>query len=82
MTRKIILVNTHEAKTKLSALIKSVEEEGALVQICRQGKPIVELRAVETVGDPLKRHPKIAGIKFFEDPSAPVDPRDWPEEYR
>lgn len=38
-------VNVHEAKTTLSALLAEVEERGEVVLICRNGKPVAELRA-------------------------------------
>jgi antitoxin (DNA-binding transcriptional repressor) of toxin-antitoxin stability system len=78
----IKLINTHQAKTELSSLIKDVEEGGVLVRICRNGKPVAELRKIEDLHDPLKKHPQISNIIFHEDPSAGVDTEDWPEEHR
>ncbi|MFP4393269.1 MAG: type II toxin-antitoxin system Phd/YefM family antitoxin [Desulfohalobiaceae bacterium] len=37
------IVNTHEAKTKLSALLPEIEKEGQQIRICRHGKPIADL---------------------------------------
>ena len=79
---KIQLINTHQAKSELSRLIREVEEEGALIRICRNGKPIVELRKINEAGSPLSVHPKLKNIVFHEDPSLPADNEDWPEEYR
>ena len=45
----MITVNTHEAKTKLSSLLAAVEERGEAVVICRNGKPVAELRAIPPV---------------------------------
>jgi antitoxin (DNA-binding transcriptional repressor) of toxin-antitoxin stability system len=74
----MIKVNTHEAKSKLSKLIAAVETADELVVICRNGKPVAELRR-PTTRDPLRRDPMLANVVFREDPMAPLDPSDWPE---
>ena len=76
----MITVNTHEAKSRLSALLAAVED-GELVRICRNGKPIAELRPVRRARR-LVVNPKLSGIVFNENPSAPVSNEDWPEECR
>lgn len=78
----MIQVNTHEAKTKLSYLLSKVETEHVKVKICRNGKPIAVLVPVGEIADPLKQHKKLMGVKFHEDPTAPLDEEDWPEESR
>lgn len=76
----MIRVNTQEAKTQLSALISRVEEMGETIIICRNGRPVAELRPTTKVRNPLARHPEIAdGVEFHEDPTASLDPEDWPE---
>ncbi len=70
-------VNVHEAKTTLSALLAEVEERGEVVVICRNGKPIAELRAVSRPAGRLATRPDIAAIEFHEDPTAPLDSTDW-----
>lgn len=75
----MIMVNTHEAKTKLSALLGEVEGKNEVVLICRNGRPVAELRRVSVVADPLEQHGEISGILFHEDPMAPLDPDDWPD---
>jgi len=76
----MLKVNTHEAKTRLSALLAAVESEGEVVVICRNGKPIAELRrAREEHRDPLRTDPQLGGVVFHEDPTAPLDPEDWQE---
>ncbi len=75
----MITVNTHEAKSKLSALLAAVEERGEVVVICRNGKPVAEMRAVAGGRDPLQVHPVLSKISFHEDPSDPLDADDWPE---
>lgn len=74
----MIIVNTHKAKTNLSALLKKVEERGERVRICRNGKPIAELSPVRIVKDPLKPDPRLK-VVFLDDPMKPLDPEDLPE---
>ena len=77
------VVNTHEAKTQLSSLMREVELRGVTIQICRNGTPVVELRPVaKTKARTIKKYSKISGVKLFEDPTSPIDPADWPEEFR
>ena len=79
----MIRVNTHEAKTRLSALIAQVEEAGEEVTICRNGKPVARLVAiVETLPDPLGHDPRLGPVVFHEDPCAPLDEDAWPEANR
>lgn len=37
-------VNMHEAKTRLSALVKAVEERDEVVVLCRNGREVAEIR--------------------------------------
>jgi prevent-host-death family protein len=78
----MITVNTHEAKTKLSALLAAVEEKGEWVRICRNGKPIADLRPIRKPKDPLKKNPALMGVVFLEDPTLPISDEDWPSECR
>lgn len=78
----MITVNTHEAKSKLSALIASVEKTREEVTICRNGKPVARLvPIVSSKIDPLKKHPELHGSYFVDhdEACAPLDPGDWPE---
>ena len=78
----MITVNTHEAKTRLSALLLAVEERGETVIICRNGKPAAELRAVTpTAADPLRSHPELAG-RILYDPTEAATADEWPEDAR
>ena len=81
----MITVNMHQAKSRLSELVKAVELEGEIVVICRQGHPVAELKPVATPGlDRLKPHadlkPSYVAPGF--DPVAPLGEADWPEESR
>ena len=75
----MITVNTHEAKTRLSSLLEAVER-GERVTICRNGKPVAELRAVAVARDPLRRDAVLARVRFRENPMLPLHPGDWPED--
>lgn len=77
----MIKVNTHEAKTRLSELIRRVER-GESVRICRDGKPIADLRPVEHTLDPLRQYDDLKGVIFHEDPTEPLSEEDWPSELR
>ena len=78
----MITVNTHEAKTQLSALLAAVAEQGEWVRICRNGKPIADLRPIAKAVDPLAPDAELSKIQFLEDPSLPLSAEDWPEEGR
>ena len=79
----MIAVNTHEAKTRLSALLAVVEEQGETVLICRNGKAIAELRSVTTSQrSRLTPDPTLA-VQFVDyDPLAPMGEEEWPREAR
>jgi antitoxin (DNA-binding transcriptional repressor) of toxin-antitoxin stability system len=70
-------VNVHEAKTTLSALLVEVEEKGETVIICRNGKPVAELRAVTPRGGRLATRADTAAIVFHEAPTAPLCRDEW-----
>ena len=76
----LIEVNTHEAKTKLSFLLRQVEEKHEKVRICRNGRPVALLVPVEAARNPLEQHAVLHGIQFVEDPSDPLAESDWPDE--
>ncbi len=70
-------VNVHQAKTTLSALLAEVEDHGEVVLICRNGKPVAELRAVQKRRGRLATRADLAAIAFHDDPVAPLEPADW-----
>lgn len=74
-------VNTHEAKTRLSALLYSVETKHETVVICRGGRPVAQLGPIE-YKDPLKQHAAIKKGVVVGDVTGPLDPADWPEQFR
>jgi prevent-host-death family protein len=79
----MITVNTHEAKTKLSKLLAAVEEKGEVVVICRNGKPIAELKAAAPAVGRFESNPALR-VTFAPgfDPTEPATEEDWPEENR
>jgi prevent-host-death family protein len=76
------IVNTHEAKSRLSSLLAEVERTGDRIRICRNGKPVADLIPVRTVTDPLVPHPVLSQIIINEDPSLPLTEEEWPGEFR
>ncbi|MGP8202118.1 MAG: type II toxin-antitoxin system Phd/YefM family antitoxin [Limisphaerales bacterium] len=76
-------VNTHEAKTNLSKLLVAVEKKGEVVLICRNGKPIAEMKAVKATAGRLEPNPalKVTFAPGFN-PTEPATEEDWPEENR
>jgi prevent-host-death family protein len=40
----MITVNMHDAKTRLSELVKAVEERNEVVILCRDGREVAEIR--------------------------------------
>ncbi|HXU34006.1 MAG TPA: hypothetical protein VN851_25830 [Thermoanaerobaculia bacterium] len=43
-------------------------------------KPVGVRPPLPPAADPLQIHPEISEIRFNEDPMAPLDPEDWPED--
>lgn len=76
----MLTVKTHQAKTQLSSLLAAVEERGETVLICRNDRPVAELRPLPVAVDPLRVHPELSRIRFHQDPMAPLDPEDWPQD--
>ncbi|MCL5261290.1 MAG: type II toxin-antitoxin system Phd/YefM family antitoxin [Gammaproteobacteria bacterium] len=61
----MILVNTHEAKTKLSKLLSMIERSGETVRICRHGAPIADLVPIIKVPNPLQRNQQLAKVNIL-----------------
>jgi len=78
----MILVNTHEAKTRLSELLTKVESRHETVVICRNGTPVAELLPWKSVKNPLRQNPKLKKVAFHEGPALPLSEADWPESMR
>lgn len=75
------IVNVHEAKTKLSALLAEIERTGEKVLICRNGKPIADLLP-HRKRNRLEPHPLMRQIRINYDPVEPLSEDEWPEAIR
>ncbi len=80
----MITVNMHEAKTRLSELVKAVEEQGETVILQRHGKPVATLHAYQPEAgkafDRLKPHPDLqATLADGYDPAEPLQPDELPD---
>jgi antitoxin (DNA-binding transcriptional repressor) of toxin-antitoxin stability system len=78
-------VNMHEAKTRLSELVKAVEEQDEVVVLCRNGREVAEIRrrtprrqTRSLVPDARFRVTFARGYR----PSEPLSADEWPEELR
>ena len=61
----MITVNMHEAKTRLSELVKAVEERNETVILCRDGREVAEIR---------RRHKRRRARNLTPDPRFRVEP--------
>lgn len=78
----MVRVNMHEAKTRLSELVKAVEERNETVVLCRDGREVAEIRrrvarrAVRNIA-PDSRF-RVTRAKGY-DPTEPLSGEEWPE---
>ena len=72
------IVNIHEAKTQLSALLAEVEKTGEKVLICRNGKPVADL-VPHKEPNRLEPHPLMSQIRLNYDPTEPLAEDEWTE---
>lgn len=72
------IVNIHEAKTRLSALLAEVEKTGEKILICRHGKPVADL-VPHRKRRRLEPHPVMREIRIAYDPTEPLARDEWPE---
>lgn len=77
----MLIVNIHEAKTRLSTLLVDVEETGQTVRICRNGKVVADL-VPHLHRDRLLPHPVMGSLTLDYDPVEPLSPEEWPEQQR
>jgi len=76
----MLVVNAHEARTRLSELLRLVEERGERIRVYRNGRPIAEICPVTTANrDPLVPNPRLSEVVFHEDPVAALAAGDWPD---
>ena len=81
----MITVNMHEAKTRLSELVRAVEERGETVVLCRDGREVAEIRrrakrrrVRNLTPDPRFRVEFSPGYK----PDEPLSEDEWPDDLR
>ncbi len=81
----MITVNMHEAKTRLSELVKAVEERDETVVLCRDGREVAEIRrrgkrrrARNLTADPRFRVTLAPGYR----PAEPLTDDEWPDTLR
>ena len=77
----MITVNMHEAKTRLSELVKAVEENDEVVILCRDGHEVAEIRrrAKRRQVRNLSPDPRFR-VEFAEGyrPTEPLAEDEWP----
>lgn len=72
------MMNIHEAKTKLSAVLMRIEKTGESVVICRNGQPVAELGPIkQRRGSRLEVHPALSDILINYDPIEDLDADEW-----
>ncbi len=74
-------LNIHATKTRLSSLLKEIEENGERIVICRNGKPVADLSAHKP-SSRLAQDPVLADTQINYDPTEPASEADWPESAR
>jgi prevent-host-death family protein len=81
----MITVNMHEAKTRLSELVKAVEERNEVVVLCRDGREVAEIRrrakrrqVRNLEPDPNLRVEYAPGYQ----PDEPLAGDEWPDKLR
>jgi len=83
----MITVNMHEAKSRLSQLVKAIEEEGEVVILQRNGQPVAEIhRYHPPAASPVRRltpDPRLR-VTFAPgyDPTEQASEEEWPEDCR
>jgi antitoxin (DNA-binding transcriptional repressor) of toxin-antitoxin stability system len=72
-------LNVHEAKTRLSAVLADVEENGEEFLICRNGHPVADL-VPHVKKSRLTPHPVLRRIRLKYDATEPLTADEWPLE--
>jgi len=75
----MLVVNIHEAKTNLSALLAKIEKTGEEVLICRYGKPIADL-VPHRCKNRLEPHAVMGKIEIKYNPTETLSEDEWPGE--
>jgi antitoxin (DNA-binding transcriptional repressor) of toxin-antitoxin stability system len=81
----VITVNMHEAKTRLSELVKTVEERNETVVLCRDGREVAEIRRRVKRRAPRNLTPdprfRVALAPDYR-PTEPLTDDEWPDTLR
>jgi len=81
----MITVNMHDAKTRLSELVKAVEEKNEVVVLCRDGQEVAEIRrrAKRRQIRDLTAEPRFL-VEFAPGyhPAEPLGEDEWPSDLR
>lgn len=82
----MIAVNMHEAKTRLSELVKAVEERNETVVLCRNGREVAEIRRRTRRGRQARNltPDRRFWVQFAPgyDPVEPLSESEWPGDLR
>jgi len=82
----MITANMHEAKSRLSELVKAVEETGEIVVLQRNGKPVAEIHTYlppNKIRRDLRPEPSLRPILApGYDPAESLSDDEWPENCR
>jgi antitoxin (DNA-binding transcriptional repressor) of toxin-antitoxin stability system len=81
----MIRANMHDAKTRLSELVKAVEERNETVVLCRNGREVAEIRRRRTrrgARDPTPDPRFVVEYASGYRPDEPLDAREWPPDAR
>jgi len=70
-------VNIHEAKTNLSKILVQIEK-GETYLICRNGKPVADLKPHVEIRK-LEKHPILSKIEINYDPTEDLTKDEWGE---
>jgi len=71
------IVNVHETKTNLSAILKEIEK-GERFLICRNGKPVADL-IPHVKQKRSELHPHLSEIEINYDPTEELSKDEWGE---
>lgn len=81
----MVKVNMHDAKSRLSELVRAVEKDNQVVLLCRNGVAVAELTAIKgkaranrLKGDSRLKIELAPGF----DPAEPATEQDWPSASR
>jgi antitoxin (DNA-binding transcriptional repressor) of toxin-antitoxin stability system len=79
----MITVNMHEAKTRLSELVRAVEERNETVVLCRGGREVAEIRKRARRRQVRDLTPDATlRVEYARDyePTEPLRPDEWPDD--